>query len=56
MTTTDALPDPRGAAHNLIAQAVSILEPFRDEDGEEDHRLGLLYAISETWDNPCEQR
>jgi hypothetical protein len=54
VTTTDALPDPRGAAHSLIVQAAALLEPFRDEDGEEDHRLGLLYGISETWDHPCE--
>jgi hypothetical protein len=54
VTTTDALPDPRGAALSLIIQAASILEPFRDEDGEEDHRLGLLYGISEAWDHSCE--
>jgi hypothetical protein len=54
VTTTATPPDPRGAALNLIIQAASILEPFRDEDGEEDHRVGLLHAISETGDNGCE--
>jgi hypothetical protein len=54
VTTTAAFPDPRGAAHSLIIQAVSILEPFRDEEGEEDHRLGLLQGISEVWGDPCE--
>lgn len=54
MTTTDALPDPRNAAHSLIVQAAALLEPFRDEDGEEDHRLGLLYGISEAWNHSCE--
>jgi hypothetical protein len=54
VTTTTTTPDPRGAALSLIIQAASILEPFRDEDGEEDHRLGLLHAISEAWDHSCE--
>jgi hypothetical protein len=53
VTTTDALPDPRGAALRLITQAASILEPFRDEEGEEDHRLCLIDSIVEAWDNPC---